>query len=42
MQEIEYDGRTTLVVVDVQNDFADPEGSLAVPGATEVIAPIAR
>jgi nicotinamidase/pyrazinamidase len=27
-----YDERTALVVVDVQNDFADPSGGLAVPG----------
>ena len=26
-----YDHRTALVVVDVQNDFADPAGSLSVP-----------
>ena len=27
-----YDARTALVVVDVQNDFADPAGSLSVRG----------
>ncbi len=32
-----YDGRTALVVVDVQNDFADPAGSLAVSGGPEVL-----
>ena len=32
-----YDGRTALVVVDVQNDFADPEGSLSVRGGNEVV-----
>jgi nicotinamidase/pyrazinamidase len=32
-----YDERTALVVVDVQNDFADPAGSLSVPGADGVI-----
>ena len=32
-----YDERTALVVVDVQNDFADPGGSLSVPGADRVI-----
>ncbi len=32
-----YDERTALVVVDVQNDFADPAGSLSVPGADAVI-----
>ena len=29
---VEYDAETALVVVDVQNDFADPAGSLSVPG----------
>ena len=32
-----YDPATALVVVDVQHDFADPAGSLHVPGAEEVI-----
>ncbi len=32
-----YDRRTALVVVDVQNDFADPAGSLAVAGAAAII-----
>jgi nicotinamidase/pyrazinamidase len=32
-----YDERTALVVVDVQNDFADPSGSLSVAGADVVI-----
>jgi nicotinamidase/pyrazinamidase len=32
-----YDDRTALVVVDVQNDFADPRGSLAVHGGDEAI-----
>jgi nicotinamidase/pyrazinamidase len=32
-----YDPRTALVVVDVQNDFADPAGSLAVAGARAII-----
>ena len=31
-----YDPRTALIVVDVQNDFADPEGSLFVHGGPEV------
>ena len=31
------DRSTALVVVDVQNDFADPAGSLAVRGAAEVV-----
>ncbi len=34
---MEYDPRTALIVVDVQNDFADPEGSLYVPGGEETI-----
>jgi nicotinamidase/pyrazinamidase len=32
-----YDSTTALVVVDVQNDFADPAGSLAVAGGEEVV-----
>ena len=32
-----YDRRAALVVVDVQNDFADPHGSLAVPGGEAII-----
>ena len=32
-----FDERTALVVVDVQNDFADPTGSLAVAGGPEVV-----
>jgi nicotinamidase/pyrazinamidase len=37
---VAYDDRTALVVVDVQNDFADPKGSLSVPGAAEVVAAV--
>lgn len=33
----EYDERTALVVVDVQNDFADPQGSLSVKGGEEIV-----
>jgi nicotinamidase/pyrazinamidase len=33
-----YEPGTALVVVDVQNDFADPAGSLAVSGGPEVVA----
>ncbi len=32
-----YDARTALVVVDVQNDFADPAGGLAVAGGADVV-----
>jgi nicotinamidase/pyrazinamidase len=32
-----YDSKTALVVVDVQNDFADPSGSLAVAGGDVLI-----
>jgi nicotinamidase/pyrazinamidase len=32
-----YDPSTALIVVDVQNDFADPDGSLCVAGAAEII-----
>ena len=31
-----YDARMALIVVDVQNDFADPQGSLFVRGGAEV------
>ncbi len=33
-----FDTRTALIVVDVQNDFAHPDGSLAVSGADAVVA----
>lgn len=32
-----YDPRVALVVVDMQNDFADPQGSLFVKGAGEIL-----
>jgi nicotinamidase/pyrazinamidase len=32
-----YDERTALVVVDLQNDFADPAGSLAITGGDAII-----
>ena len=32
-----YNSRTALLVVDLQNDFADPRGSLYVRGANELI-----
>ena len=35
-----YDDKTALLVIDVQNDFADPDGSLAVRGAEAVVAKI--
>lgn len=35
---VSYDPGTALVVVDVQNDFADPGGSLFVAGAEDVVA----
>jgi nicotinamidase/pyrazinamidase len=34
---VTFDAQTALVVVDVQNDFVDPAGSLAVPGALDVL-----
>ena len=37
-----YDERTALIVVDVQNDFADPEGSLSIPGGEEVVDVVNR
>jgi nicotinamidase/pyrazinamidase len=35
-----FDRSTALVVVDLQNDFADPAGSLAVAGADAVVAAV--
>ena len=37
---VDYDARTALVVVDVQNDFAHPDGSLYVTGAGEAIVAV--
>ncbi|HVM26985.1 MAG TPA: isochorismatase family protein [Mycobacteriales bacterium] len=37
-----YDAATALVVVDVQNDFADPHGGLAVRGGEQVAAAATR
>jgi nicotinamidase/pyrazinamidase len=34
---MDYDTQTALIVVDVQNDFASPSGSLSVPGGESVI-----
>jgi nicotinamidase/pyrazinamidase len=38
----EYGPDTTLIVTDVQNDFADPGGSLYVKGGDEVVAVVNR
>jgi nicotinamidase/pyrazinamidase len=35
-----YDGKTALLVIDVQNDFADPKGSLSVAGGASLIPSI--
>ena len=35
-----YDSQTALIVVDVQNDFAHPDGSLFVHGAASVVAQV--
>ena len=37
-----YDKHTALVIIDLQNDFADPAGSLAVTGGEEVVAIVNR
>jgi nicotinamidase/pyrazinamidase len=37
-----YGPKTALLVVDVQNDFADPDGSLSVPGGESVVAAVNR
>lgn len=34
---MQYDASTALLVVDVQNDFADPAGSLYVPDGEAVV-----
>ncbi|HVM14338.1 MAG TPA: isochorismatase family protein [Egibacteraceae bacterium] len=41
-QAVDYDARTALVVVDVQNDFADPDGNLYVDGGEEVVHAVNR
>jgi len=38
----EYDSGTALIVTDVQNDFADPAGSLYVTGGEEVVPLVNR
>ncbi|HEV7199546.1 MAG TPA: isochorismatase family protein [Candidatus Limnocylindria bacterium] len=37
-----YDPRTALLVVDVQNDFADPDGGLSVPGGATIVPKLNR
>lgn len=37
MRVVAYDSQTALLVVDVQNDFADPKGNLYVKGAEEIV-----
>ena len=39
---VDYDTASALVVVDVQNDFADPQGSLYVSGGERVVAAVNR
>ena len=38
--EVDLDARTALVVVDVQNDFGHPDGSLYVAGGEDIVGPI--
>ena len=42
MSELSFHPRVALVVVDVQNDFADPGGSLSVAGGERVVAAVNR
>jgi nicotinamidase/pyrazinamidase len=42
MSAVEYDDRTALLVVDVQNDFADATGTLYVQGGEQVVPIINR
>ena len=37
---VDYDPQTALLVVDVQNDFADPAGGLYVKGGEDVVDPV--
>lgn len=39
---MDYDNSTALVVVDVQNDFADPEGSLSIAEGEAVVPVVNR
>lgn len=39
---VAYDPRTALVIIDLQNDFASPEGSLFVAGAERVVEEVNR
>jgi nicotinamidase/pyrazinamidase len=34
---VSYDGRAAVIVADIQNDFADPSGSLAVRGGDGIV-----
>jgi nicotinamidase/pyrazinamidase len=40
MPEVSYDATTALLVVDVQNDFADPGGGLYVRDGESVVRPV--
>lgn len=35
---MQYGKTTALIVVDIQNDFADPDGALSVPGAADAVS----
>jgi nicotinamidase/pyrazinamidase len=39
---MEYDTGTALIVVDIQNDFADPNGNLYVDGGEEIVSVVNR
>lgn len=41
-EALPFDGRTVLVVTDLQNDFADPAGSLHVAGGEELVPLVDR
>jgi len=42
MAEVSYDAQTALLVVDVQNDFASPEGGLYVKDGEQVVPVVNR
>jgi nicotinamidase/pyrazinamidase len=39
---VRYDPKTALIVVDVQNDFADPAGGLSVKGGAAIVPAVNR
>jgi nicotinamidase/pyrazinamidase len=42
IEQPRFDAATALLVVDVQNDFADPVGGLYVAGGEEILSPVSQ